>query len=193
MNRIIKNKVTLEGDSDTVKSIIKKLKGENIIDFNKIKPMTERDDDLILDDYMNFCLNVYLQNNQDDREKLINTLKFVGRTRKVPYEFHIVSEDKLNNIKDDNTIKEIIKEANKFIDKVKCKSIFNGYIIRENLWGTGSGAAECRINNNVLEFITYDKVPIIVFKELSLEYPDVEINYFYKVGFLKKIKKIKKW
>lgn len=192
MNNIIKNKVILKGDDDTIRSIIKMLIGkENIIDFNKIKPMAKRDDDLVLNDYMNFCLNVYLQYNQDDREELISTLIFVGRTREVPYDFYMLSEDKLNNIKDITTINEIIKEANKFIDKVKCKAIFNGYIIIDSIWGTGSGATNCKINKNVLEFTTYDKAPMLVFEELSRLYPNIEINYLYKVGSLEKIKTIK--
>lgn len=193
MNNIIENRVSLKGDDDTVKSILKMLKGkENVIDFNKIKPMEEKDDDLILDDKMNICLNIYLQDYKGDRDNLINALKFIGRTRKVPFEFYEISEEKLSNIRDNNIISEMINEANRFLDKVKNKSIFNGYIIRETWWGTGSGAANAKVNGNVLEFTTYDKAPLKVFEELSILYPCIEIDYYYKVGDLEKRKSIKR-
>ena len=100
MNNIIKNKVMIFGTFDEVISIKKDLRSEKSqIDFNKIEPMEEDVDDLELNDYMNLCLNIYINNNKDLREKLISTFKFVGKTRMYPYEFTELTADEISNVK----------------------------------------------------------------------------------------------
>lgn len=183
MNNIIKNKVMIFGTFDEVISIKKDLRSEKSqIDFNKIEPMEEDVDDLELNDYMNLCLNIYINNNKDLREKLISTFKFVGKTRMYPYEFTELTADEISNVKEKYKIRKMQSDTKLFLEKIKSKSIFNGYMIRDALWGTGSNPVDVKVNENTLTFTTFDKPPIKVFEKLSKKYPEVKIDYTYQIG-----------
>ena len=183
MNNIIKNKVMIFGTFDEVISIKKDLRSEKSqIDFNKIEPMEEDVDDLELNDYLNLCLNIYINNNKDLREKLISTFKFVGKTRMYPYEFTELTADEISNVKEKYKIRKMQSDTKLFLEKIKSKSIFNGYMIRDALWGTGSNPFDIRINENTFTFKTFDKAPIKVFEKLSKKYPKVKIDYTYQIG-----------
>lgn len=183
MNNIIKNKVMIFGTFDEVISIKKDLRSEKSqIDFNKIEPMEEDVDDLELNDYMNLCLNIYINNNKDLREKLISTFKFVGKTRMYPYEFTELTADEISNVKEKYKIRKMQSDTKIFLEKIKSKSIFNGYMIRDALWGTGSNPVDVKVNENTLTFTTFDKPPVKVFEKLSKKYPEVKIDYTYQIG-----------
>lgn len=183
MNNIIKNKVMIFGTFDEVISIKKDLRSEKSqIDFNKIEPMEEDVDDLELNDYMNLCLNIYINNNKDLREKLISTFKFVGKTRMYPYEFTELTADEISNVKEKYKIRKMQSDTKLFLEKIKSKSIFNGYMIRDALWGTGSNPVDVKVNENTLTFTTFDKPPVKVFEKLSKKYPEVKIDYTYQIG-----------
>ena len=183
MNNIIKNKVMIFGTFDEVISIKKDLRSEKSqIDFNKIEPMEEDVDDLELNDYMNLCLNIYINNNKDLREKLISTFKFVGKTRMYPYEFTELTADEISNVKEKYKIRKMQSDTKLFLEKIKSKSIFNGYMIRDALWGTGSNPVDVKVNENTLTFTTFDKPPVKVFEKLYKKYPEVKIDYTYQIG-----------
>ncbi len=183
MNNIINNKVSFFGDFDDVQDIIKKINGEESqLDFNKIEPMEKDYDDLALDQYMNLCLNIYLKNQKEyDRDKLINTFKFVGRTRRKPYEFRVLTDEQINSAKVKYQTKKIEEDTKFFIERIKNKSIFNSYIIRETLWGTGTEPICVKLKDNRLEFKTYDKVPLKIFQKISKICNKVKINYCYEI------------
>lgn len=183
MNNIIENKITLLGDFDTIQEILKRIKSnESEVDFYKIKPMDKDLNDLVLDDYMNLCLNAYIQKNPENKEELINTFRFVGKTREKPYEFKVLSDVELNSAKSKYQTKKLLADAKFFIERIKDKSIFNGYMIRDAYWGTGSGAVNARVRDNRIEFITYDKAPIKLFTDISKIYPNIKINYCYHIN-----------
>ena len=75
----------------------------------------------------------------------------------------------------------LIKDAENFINKIKIKAIFNGYMVRDALWGTGSGAYNPQVKKNTIEFTTFDKAPVLLFMKLSQMYPDVKIEYTYYI------------
>ena len=61
-NNIIKNKIYIYGDGKDVTDLKKFIRSDNsLVDFNEIEPMTSDSNDFILDDFMNFCLNVYIK------------------------------------------------------------------------------------------------------------------------------------
>lgn len=181
-NIIIKNNVSFLGNFDDVQEVLKKISsGESQLDFNKIEPMGKDLDDLALDDYMNLCLNVYA-NKKENKEELFNMFEFIGRTRRIPYEFHELSKEQLNSAKANYQTRKISKDTESFLDRVKNKSIFNGYMIRDALWGTGSGAMNAKKKDNRIEFITYDKAPITLFIKLSKQYPNIKIDYTYSIN-----------
>lgn len=180
---IIKNKVSFYGAFDDVQDIIRKISGKKSqLDFNKIEPMGEDNDDLALDEYMNLCLNIYIKNEKEEnRDKLINTFKFVGRTRKEPYEFRVLTDEQINSAKVKFQAKKIEEDTKFFIERIKNKSIFNSYIVRETLWGTGTEPICVKLKDSRLEFKTYDKVPLKIFVKISKICPNVKINYFYEI------------
>lgn len=183
MNNIIKNSVTLLGDFDTIQEILKRIRSnKSQVDFDKIKPMDKDGNDLEMNDYINLCLNVYIQASKDNKENLISTFKFVGNTRKYPYEFKVLSEKDLNSLKSKNQTTKLVEDAEYFINKIRDKSIFNGYMIRDIFWGTGSSAVNATVKENKFEFITYDKAPVKLFMELSSLYPNIKIEYCYNIN-----------
>ena len=143
MNTIIKNKVALFGNADLVDSIVKGLKNERgQIDFNKIEPMNEDSDDLAIDEYTNLCMNVYLRTNagtEEEAEKLINMFEFISTTRNEPDTFKVLTDVQINSARSHVKSEQLIKDIEKIIERIKSKAIFNGYLIRYALWGTGSG------------------------------------------------------
>lgn len=182
MNNIINNKVRFFGSFDNVQDILRKISGEESqLDFNKIEPMEENSDDLALNEYANLCLNIYIKNNLDNKDKLVNTFKFVGRTRRKPYEFRELTDEQINSAKTKYQTKKINEDIEIFLEKIKSKAIFNGYMVRDALWGTGTEAINVKVKDNTVEFITYDKAPIKIFEKISKLYPNVKIDYIYQI------------
>lgn len=182
MNNII-NCVNLLGDFDTIQEILRRIRSkENRIDFNKIEPMDEEQNDLAMDDYINLCLNVYIRKNKEIEKELINTFEFVGTTLKCPYMFRLLNDEELHSAKSKYQTKKLLEDAENFLVKVKNKSIFNGYMKRDTFWGTGSGAYNAKVKDNRLEFITFDKAPIRLFENLSKQYPNIKIDYNYIIN-----------
>lgn len=187
---IIKNKIYLYGSFDDVQNLKKEIRSDKSqIDFNKIEPMEKDVDDLPLDDYINLCLNIYIKNNKQIREKLISTFEFVGITRMYPYKFVELTMEDISKIKQKYSIREMQKDTKTFIEKIKSKSIFNGYMVRDALWGTGSGAFDVKVKDNSLEFTTFSKAPLKLFLKISKMYPKIIIDYTYQID--KRITKLK--
>lgn len=183
-NNIIKNKIYIYGDGKDVTDLKKFIRSDNsLVDFNEIEPMTSDSNDFILDDFMNFCLNVYIKNHLDMRQQLIHTIEFVGKTRRYPYKFKELTIKETFNIitKNNYKIEFLLKDAEIFLKAIKDKSIFNGYMIRDALWGTGSNPVNVKVKYNTLKFDTFDKAPVKVFIKLSKMYPEVVIDYTYQV------------
>ena len=182
-DHIIKNLVQLEGTMEEVDNVVKELGSKkSLFDFNNIIPVNKDKEDVDMDDYINACLNVYMHKKQINPEKFNRTCSFVGITREVPYEFKILTQNELNSFKSKNKIDKMIEDAESFLNKVKSKSIFNGYMIREATWGTGSGPKNVKIKGNQIEFETYDLPPVKVIENLAIKYPNVKVHYSYAVG-----------
>lgn len=181
-NRIIENLVQLEGTIEEVEKVVKELGSEkSLFDFNKILPINKDIDDVEMDDYINACLNVYMHKKQLNPAQFNKTCTFVGRTREVPYEFKLLTDEQLNSVKSKNKTEKMIKDAESFLNRVRSKSIFNGYMIREAIWGTGSGATNVSIRGNQIRFVTYDLPAIKVIEKLAAKYPNVRFIYSYAV------------
>lgn len=186
MNTIIKNKVALLGNANLVSDIVKGLFNERgQIDFNKIEPMSEDCDDIAIDDYTNLCLNVYLRTHastEQEAEKLIDMFEFISKTRNEPDTFKVLTDAQINSARSHIKSEQLIKDIDKIIEKIKSKAIFNGYLVREALWGTGSGPKELMIkHDNTLVFDTYNQAPILLFKKLSDKYDKLLIEYTYYI------------
>ncbi|MBO5477800.1 MAG: hypothetical protein J6A15_08625 [Clostridia bacterium] len=182
-DHVIKNLLQFEGVAEEVDSILKELKSDkSLFDFNKIEAIDKDKNDVEMNDYINACLNVYMHEKQADKERFIKTCTFVGRTREVPYEFKILTPEQLNSVKSKNKTEKMLKDAESFLDKVRSKSIFNGYMVREAAWGTGSGAANIKIKGNQINFETYDLPPVKVIEKLAAKNPNIRIIYAYAMG-----------
>lgn len=182
-DHVIKNLVQLEGTMEDVDKVVKELGSKKcLFDFNNIIPVNKDKEDVEMDDYINACLNVYMHEKQIDPEKFNKTCTFVGKTREVPYEFKILTQSEINSVKSKNKTEKLIKDAESFLNKVRSKSIFNGYMIREATWGTGSGPKNVKVKGNQIEFETYDLPPVKVIEKLAIKYPNVKVHYCYAVG-----------
>lgn len=179
---IIKNQINFIGKDNSIKGVLKKLRSEkSAIDFSKIIPMDEDKDDLSLDYYMNLCCNIYIEQHPEKKQDLIKTFEFVGITRQVPYKFKLLEKKELCSARSKYQTSMLIKDAENFINKIKSKAIFNGYMVRDALWGTGSGAYNPQVRKNSIEFTTFDKAPVLLFMKLSEMCPDVKIEYTYYI------------
>lgn len=186
MNTIIKNKVALLGNQDMVKEILEGLKNERgQIDFNKIEPMNEDSDDIAIDEYTNLCMNVYLRTNagsEEEAERIKNMFEFISSTRNEPNTFKELSDVQINSARSHVKSEQLIKDIEKIIERIKSKAIFNGYLIRDALWGTGSGPKDAVIKDeDTLLFDTYNQAPILLFKKLSDKYDKLLIEYTYYI------------
>lgn len=179
---IIKNQINFIGKDSSVKGVLKKLRSEkSAIDFSKIIPMDEDKDDLSLDYYMNLCCNLYIEEHPEKKQDLIKAFEFVGITRQVPYKFKLLEKKELCSARSKYQTSKLIKDADYFVSKIKSKAIFNGYMVRDALWGTGSGAYKPQVEKNSIEFTTFDKAPVLLFLKLSQMYPDLKIEYTYYI------------
>lgn len=180
MNIIIKNLIEICGNVEDVQRIIKEVRSKSCdFDFNKIQPIDPDKDDLCMDEYICECLNLYASENKLNNKRFFDMCEFVGKTRKNPYDFKVMTAEQLNTIRAKKKTEIMLKDAESFLNKIKSKSIFNGYMIRETFWGTGSEPVNVRIKNNVIEFDTYDKAPVTLIKILAKKYPNVTIYYTY--------------
>lgn len=180
-NRIIKNNLEITGFVEDVEEVIDYLKTENgDMDFNKIIPLIKDKDDIQMDDYINAALNVYMENNsQLNKENFISTMKFVGLTREVPYNFRELTQDEINIFKTKYKSSNMLAIAEEFINQVSRKAIFNGYMIREGNWGTGTQPINVKFHDNRIDFVTYGSPAEKVISVLSEKFPNVKFIYTY--------------
>lgn len=186
MDSIIKNKIDVFGDYEGTNQIVKKIKDEKgKFSFDRIIPMENIRDDDEMNDYICACINLYMINNNINDEKFINTCKFVGITRKNPYNFQILDNDKINEYKKKYKTKKMMSDAEFFLDKIRSRIIFNGTIMRDVKWGTISGPSNLKVKNNIFEFDTFYTPPSKVIHELFqlvLSNPRVSISYICVSG-----------
>ena len=186
MDSIIKNKIDVFGDYEGTNQIVKKIKDEKgKFSFDRIIPMEQIRDDDEMNDYICACINLYMINNNINDEKFINTCKFVGITRKNPYNFQILDNDKINEYKKKYKTKKMMSDAEFFLDKIRSRIIFNGTIMRDVKWGTISGPSNLKVKNNIFEFDTFYTPPSKVIHELFqlvLSNPRVSISYICVSG-----------
>lgn len=186
MNTIIKNKVAFFGNADVIDGIIKRMMNERgLIDFTKIEPMNDDNDDIAIDEYTNLCMNVYLRTNastEEEAEKLIEMFEFISTTRKEPGTFKVLTNSEINSARSRIKSEQLMKDMNLIIERIKSKAIFNGYLVREAIWGSGSGPKDPRIKHgNTLVFETYNQAPILLFKKLSEKYDGIKVEYTYYI------------
>ena len=180
MSIIIKNVLQLEGIVEDVDKVVKEIRGgKTLFDFNKVEPLDKDNDDLDMNDYMCACLNVYMEESNVNREQFIKMCTFVGTTRETPYKFTVLTPKQLNSVKSKIKKEKIIKDAKSFLDRVRSKAIFNGYMIREAAWGTGSNAMNVKVKGNRIEFDTYDLAPIRLIEKIAMKYPNIRFIYRY--------------
>ena len=181
MDSIIKNKIDVFWDYEGTNQIVKKIKDEKgKFSFDRIIPMEQIRDDDEMNDYICACINLYMINNNINDEKFINTCKFVGITRKNPYNFQILDNDKINEYKKKYKTKKMMSDAEFFLDKIRSRIIFNGTIMRDVKWGTISGPSNLKVKNNIFEFDTFYTPPSKVIHELFqlvLNNPRISISY----------------
>ncbi len=139
-------------------------------------------DDDPMDEYMCACINLYMKNNKINDESFIKTCRFVGITRKNPYNFQLLDDEILSKYKKKYKTKKMIEDAESFLNKVKTKSIFNGALIRDTTWGALSEPINLRVRGNRYEFDTYYKVPFKIVQQLALSNPDVTFLYTFIEG-----------
>ncbi len=184
----IKNRICFVGNPQDIKNVLNFMRSEkSIIDFSKIEPMGKENEKVALDDYMNLCINVYMEKHPQEREKIHKAVEFVGTTREIPYEFKLLDKKDLCSAKAKYQTSKLEDDAIKFINEIKSKAIFNGYIIRDTFWGVGCGAYMPKVKENCIEFITFDKAPIKLFEKLSQKYSNIRIDYTYKIDNTDKI------
>lgn len=180
MDNIIKNEIRILGNLDNVERVMKKLKDKNTkFSFNKIIPIEPIQDDDDMDEYICACINLYMKNNKVNYENFIKTFKFVGITRRHPYNFQLLDDEMLNSYKKIYKTKKMIDDAERFIKKVKSRAIFNGSLVRDTSWGTVSEPINLRVADNRYEFEVFYNAPIKVVQQLALSNPDVTILYTY--------------
>lgn len=178
---VIKNKIVVLGKDNEIQKVMEGLKRNNL-DFNKILPVGDLSNDIEMDDYMCVCLNLYMEKYAEDKKTFYDACLFVGRTRNVPYNFNAMERKKICTIKSNNKIKSMLKDAKLYLEKVKDKSIYNGYIIRDTFWGTGSNAVNIVFAKNSITFNTYYTAPLKVIAEISRKNPNAIIQYSFKNG-----------
>lgn len=186
MDSIIKNRIDVFGDYEGTNQIVKKIKDEKgKFSFDRIIPMEQIRDDDEMNDYICACINLYMINNNINDKKFIDTCKFVGITRKNPYNFQILDNDKINEYKKKYKTKKMMSDAEFFLDKIRSRIIFNGTIMRDVKWGTISGPSNLKVKNNIFEFDTFYTPPSKVIHELFqlvLSNPRVSISYICVSG-----------
>lgn len=186
MDSIIKNRIDVFGDYEGTNQIVKKIKDEKgKFSFDRIIPMENIRDDDEMNDYICACINLYMINNNINDKKFIDTCKFVGITRKNPYNFQILDNDKINEYKKKYKTKKMMSDAEFFLDKIRSRIIFNGTIMRDVKWGTISGPSNLKVKNNIFEFDTFYTPPSKVIHELFqlvLSNPRVSISYICVSG-----------
>ena len=183
-DNIIKNHLVFYIDNNKMKEIKKELSGKNtLLDFNKIIPIDygkEDSKEIKLDKYTCACLNLYLlKNNFKNDNKILRILEFVGITREKPYKFEMMNRKEVNSVRAKYSNSMMLKHAENVFNAIKDKSIFNGYLIRDSIWETGSNADNVKISYNCISFNTYYKPALKVVKELAKKYPDIDIEYTY--------------
>lgn len=181
----IKNIIKIYGDADKICEVKRKLKSKlNKVDFNKIIPMRKDIDDLPMNDYVCNCLNLYLGYVvRDKKDSYIKAFTFVGHTREIPYNFRLMDNEEYHEILETTERHELIKMltyARDYIEKVKSKFIFNGYLERIYQWDTGCGATGVKIGKSTIEFTTYYSAPVKVIKKLAKMYPELKFEYTFE-------------
>lgn len=179
--RIVNNIVELTGNKEDVdEAVMALLNDEGYVDFSKLVPVDKDEDDIQMDDYYNAALNVWLEKDKEiDRQDYISSMEFVGLTRERVYTFTELTDTQINVFKTKYKVGKMLNDANKFIDCVKKKSIFNGFFAREGAWGTGTQPIKQVIKGNRIEFLTLNTPALKVFKALAMKFPNIKIYYTY--------------
>ena len=179
--RIVNNIVELTGNKEDVdEAVMALLNDEGYVDFSKLVPVDKDEDDIQMDDYYNAALNVWLEKDKEiDRQDYISSMEFVGLTRERVYTFTELTDTQINVFKTKYKVGKMLNDANKFIDCVKKKSIFNGFFAREGAWGTGTQPIKQVIKGNRIEFLTLNTPALKVFKALAMKFSNIKIYYTY--------------
>lgn len=192
---IVKNTVELTGNKDYVDEALVALKNEEgKVDFGRIIPVYSDPEDLPMDKYLNDALNVWLEKNESEVnvKEYVRAFIFAGLTRENSYNFKRLTENEINVAKSKNQVNKLLKDAQKFIDSLKKKSIFNGYFAREGAWGTGTQPIDQVVKGNRLTYDSINTPALKVFEKLSTMFPNIKVVYTYQYEFKDENSKIKK-
>lgn len=175
---LIKNKLEVRGSREDVHEVMEFLRKNNF-SFEKIKGI---EGNPAFDEPMNeetcYALSAYMEKESEvDQEMFLKTCTFVGRTRKVPYKFNLKNSNESNE-----KAKRLYKHGSKYVELIKNKTIFNGYMLRDAAWGTGSEAFDISFKGNRVEFSTWYKAPIRIVETLGLKFPSCTFIYEYRSG-----------
>jgi len=175
-NNLIKNRIEVYGDVDEYRKMLKDIKSDKSdFDFEKIIPS---ESDVELSKKLNLALNLYLQENLVNREKLLKTFNFFGLTRKNQKKFEEISENEINKLPIEER-KELLTLAEEIVKKITSKKIFDSCFYRKAQWGTISRAENISIKNNKIKFYTYFEPAINVIMELSRKYEKLTFHFKY--------------
>lgn len=199
----VNNIIKVFGNSQKIEKMLKEIKSEeSLFDFNRIIPISRDENDIDMDDYMCACLNLFIIKNKVDRSVFYKTLKFVGHTRQVPYDFKEMTLEQINQKFASCNEEKMLSNAEYFLSKVRSKHIFNTFAVRNALWNVGSGATNITIELDnkkgkekakaTIKFNTYYKEPLKIVQRLALTHPDLEFSYYYEKGDRKNLVLIRK-
>lgn len=186
MDSIIKNKINVFGNYEGTNSVVSKIidrKGK--FSFNRLVPIEPIAEDDDMTDYICACINLYMKKNDINDDKFINSCKFVGITRKNPYNFQVLDDEEISKYKKKFKTKKMIEDAESFLNKINSKIIFNGTMVREAKWGTVSEPINFRRKNNIFYFDTFYTPALGVAKSLVpfiVDNPGTLISYTYASG-----------
>lgn len=186
MDIIIKNKINVFGNYEGTNLVVNKItdkKGK--FSFNRLVPIEPIAEDDDMTDYICACINLYMKQNDIKDDKFINSCKFVGITRKNPYNFQVLDDEEINKYKKKYKTKKMLEDAESFLNKINSKIIFNGTMVREAKWGTISEPINFRSKNNIFYFDTFYTPALEVVKSLTpftIDNPGTLISYTYASG-----------
>lgn len=183
MNKI-RSIIKIFGDADKVREVIRNLEsGSNKVDFDKIIPLGEEQKEIAMDDTTCACLNEFIAKLPEEKKGIyVKTLTFVGLTRNNPYEFRKMEKEELKPFEAKHGVENMLKHANDYLKHVENKSIFNGYLHRNALWGSGSRPFDIEVKENIIKFSTYYNAPIEIVKKLARDNPQLRFEYRIKTN-----------
>jgi hypothetical protein len=169
----VKNKVSFEGPSDKIESMLNSIKsvGKNgdvsYIDFEKIIPMPESlkiDSGSLTDN--GIALIRYLNGDDTDLKKMLSYQWVIKAGIKTV-------EDLFEDFKKRSDYDKTVEQGKKAIFNLDNYGYNDWYSWSVNNWGTKWNAGETSYDGEVLEFETAWSTPEPVIIELSDMYPDI--------------------